>query len=130
MPLGGGFIPPFGGVGLSPHRGGFIPAKVWFYPPKGVVSSPNGSFGGGGGILPLWGGFVPPFQWLYPPIGWGGGVTCLGVEGYGPSLCQPTTIVPEYKFGYGSRRGDVGSGHDIWFYTQCFFFKLLFVYVL
>ena len=37
----GGFIPPYGGVGLSPHRGGFIPAKGWFYPPKGVVLSPH-----------------------------------------------------------------------------------------
>ena len=28
------------GVVLSPIRGGYIPPKGWFYPPKGVVLSP------------------------------------------------------------------------------------------
>jgi len=43
MPPGGGFIPPFAGVGLSPQRGGFIPPfghLGGFYHPFGVVLSP------------------------------------------------------------------------------------------
>ena len=53
LPPGCGFIPLLGGVGLSPHRGGFIHAKGCFYPPIGSFFW--------GGLLPIWGGFVPPF---------------------------------------------------------------------
>ena len=41
MRLGGGFIPPFRG-------GGVIPSNRWFYPRKGVVFPPMGSFWRGG----------------------------------------------------------------------------------
>ena len=79
MPPGGSFIHPFGGLGLSPHRGALIPPRGWFYPPIG-------SFAGGycpfGVVLSLLvGDFIPP-------SGRGGGVVTLsGAEGYGPSLC-------------------------------------------
>ena len=71
MPPGGGFIPPFAGVGLSPHRGGFIPR-----------------FG-------HWGGFITPLGWFYPPFlvilspYWPGG------GGVGRSQCEPGNSVPE-----------------------------------
>ena len=61
MPSEGGFIPPFAGVGLSPHRGGFIPLfghsggfitpLGWFYPPFLVILSPY--WPGGGGLADL-----------------------------------------------------------------------------
>ena len=100
MPPRGGFIPIWGGcfplkaVVLSPQSGGFIPQMGWFYPPNGVVLSHHWVMGGGA-ITPL-GWFYP---WLIPPLGGGGGgvVTHLGAEGYGPSLCQPRTTVPEDK---------------------------------
>ena len=66
MPFGGGFIPPFGSVSLTPHRGGFIPAKGWFYPSKRVVLSPHWVFLLGGyhpfGVVlsPLFGDFIAP----------------------------------------------------------------------
>ena len=44
MPPGGGFIPPFAGVGLSPQRGGF-------YPPILVIW--------GGGLSPIFDDFIP-----------------------------------------------------------------------
>ena len=53
MPPGGGFIPPFAGVGLSPQRGGFITpfghwvGSGWFYPPFLVILSPYWPEGGG-----------------------------------------------------------------------------------
>ena len=70
MPPGGSFIPPFG---------------VWVYPPKGVVLSPHWVIGGG--VIALLGWFCPRFSLILSPLGGGGGVTPLGAEGYGPSLC-------------------------------------------
>ena len=83
MPPGGGFIPPFGGVGLSPHRGGFIPAKGWFYPSKGVVSSPHWVIFLGGGM-----------GWFYPPFG-GGFIptTTSGSIGAGGGRIAPGPIL-------------------------------------
>ena len=92
MPPGGGCIPRYGGVGLSPQR---------FYTRKGVVLSPQG--GGfippigswGGGVITPLGCFYPPFSVILSPHWAGGGVvTLLGAEGYGPSLCSPRNTVP------------------------------------
>ena len=74
MPPGGGFIPPLGGggMGVSPQRGGCIPAKGWFPPQGGGFIAPLGHLEGGahnpfGVILsPLFGDFIPP-------LGAGGG---------------------------------------------------------
>ena len=51
VPLGGGFIPPFGGGGgLSPQRAGLSLQRGGFSPPLGIL---------GGGILsPLFSDFV------------------------------------------------------------------------
>ena len=113
MPLGGDFVPSWGG--------GVIPSKGWFYPCKGV-------------------GFSPPRGWFYPPIGsfWGGGVyppfsVILSVNlqpQYRKTSCFRSTCCAKgahvwgwgrgVHFGYRGRRGDGGSRNDIWFYTQCF----------
>ena len=70
MPPGGGFIPHSGG-GLSPQMSGFILAKGWFYPPKGMVLCPHWLRGGGSN--PLWVLLSPPFGDFIPPLGGGGG---------------------------------------------------------
>ena len=57
MPPGAGFIPPVGGMALSPKRGGLIP-------PVGHL---------GGGVSPLWVVLSPLFRDFIPPSGGGGG---------------------------------------------------------
>ena len=80
--------------------GGFIPAKAWFYSPRGggcIISL--GHLGGSITGYHTFRVVLPPsFQWVYLSYWAGaGGVTLLGVERYGASLCSPRTLVLKNK---------------------------------
>ena len=110
-----------------PPGGGFIPAKGWLYPPKGVVSSPQWVIWGG--IAPL-GWFCPPFSVVLSPIGWVGGGGLSPFQGQRGMAHLYVNLEPQYRnTSSGMEVGEVMEGEGTT-YHSVFYFKLLFVYVL